>query len=244
MSQEVYEKWGFGMAPPKQHTQQTRVRAATYVLNLIEGSNVPDAHADGLDFLSTVKGLFSRVAKQDQWDWFTVSAQLGYPSYKTSKAIANEIAELRSAMRNGDEKGCVTARTNLRRLPARRCLGVFLDKFQIVAEPDAGWIYILSTREIRELLKIGMTRRTVEERVREINAATGVAIPFGVRCCWRVSDPSAAERLIHGVLADYRVRLDREFFRINFYEAKKKIQSALQASDLEIRTLDALGTSA
>jgi hypothetical protein len=93
---------------------------------------------------------------------------------------------------------------------------------------------------MRDLLKIGMTRRTVEDRVREINAATGVAIPFGVRCCWRVKEPSAAERLIHAALADYRVRSDREFFRLDFHEAKRRIQAALQDTDLELRTLNSL----
>lgn len=244
MSQEVHEKWGFGMAPPKAQTQQNRIRAVEYLIDLIEGSYEPSTHPDHLEHLSTVKGLFNRVSKQDQWDWFTVSAQLGYPSYTTSKAIAGEIAELRSAIRDGDKTGYVTAQVNLRRLPARQCLGVFLRRFQIADEPGAGWVYILSTREMRDLLKIGMTKRTVEDRVKEINAATGVAIPFGVRCCWRVNDPSTAERLIHTVLADYRIRSDREFFRIGFHEAKRTIQAALQGSDLENRTLNSLAAMA
>ncbi len=228
------------MAPPKPQTQEGRIRAVAYVLDLIEGSCEPSTQPEHLDLLSTVKGLFNRVARQDQWDWFTVSAQLGHPSYTTSKAIADEIAELRAAIRDGDKPGYFTARTNLRRLPTRRCLGVFLGKLQIQYEPGAGWVYILSTREVRDLLKIGMTKRTVEDRVKEINAATGVAIPFGVRCCWRVNDPGAAERLIHTVLADCRVRADREFFRISFHEAKRKIQAAIQDTDLEMRTLSSL----
>jgi len=59
---------------------------------------------------------------------------------------------------------------------------------------------VLSTREQPDFLKIGMTTRTVEERVREINTATGVLIPFGVRRCWRVMDPSRSEKLIHSAL--------------------------------------------
>jgi hypothetical protein len=44
-----------------------------------------------------------------------------------------------------------------------------------------GFIYILSTRSQPRYLKLGMTQRTVEIRVKEINAATRVLVPFGVR---------------------------------------------------------------
>jgi hypothetical protein len=104
-------------------------------------------------------------------------------------------------------------------------------------EPNAGWIYILSTREIPDLLKIGMTTRTVLERVREINNATGVAIPFGVRRCWRVTDPRQSEKLLHQILDGARLRADREFFRVDFLEVERRIQEALNQSGVELRTL-------
>jgi hypothetical protein len=134
----------------------------------------------------------------------------------------------------------MTARVNLLRLPVRRCLSVFLGLTQIVDEAGAGWIYILSTREHKDLLKIGMTTRTVEMRAHEINNATGVAIPFGVRRCWRVSDPDRAEKTVHAALYDYRVRTDREFFRVDFVVAARLSQEAITGSGLEIRTLNAL----
>ena len=102
------------------------------------------------------------------------------------------------------------------RLPTRRYLAVFLGLARIIDEMDAGWIYILSTRELNDLLKIGMTMRTVEARAQEINSATGVAVPFGARRCWRVSDPHRAEKIVHTALAAYRIRTDREFFRTDF----------------------------
>ena len=34
---EIFEKWAFGMAPPKVLTQRERTRAATYLLEVIEG---------------------------------------------------------------------------------------------------------------------------------------------------------------------------------------------------------------
>jgi hypothetical protein len=123
-------------------------------------------------------------------------------------------------------------------------LDVFLGRLKIPDEADAGWVYILSTREIPDLLKIGMTTRTVEERVREINRATGVVIPFGVRACWRVKSPSTAERMLHQEFDGQRVRSDREFFRIDFFQAQSRITAALALADLEMRTLNNLSTLA
>ncbi|MHA6641076.1 GIY-YIG nuclease family protein [Mesorhizobium sp. A623] len=187
-----------------------------------------------------VKGLFNRVVKEDQWDWFTVARQLGYPSRRISAVTAQQITAFRNAVKEQDPDSFWNARSNLLRLPLRRCLSVFLGKSRIVDEPGAGWIYALSIREFSDLLKIGMTTRTVEQRAQEINGATGVAVPFGVRRCWRVSHPHAAEKLVHAELADFRLRNDREFFRIHFSVAAKKLDAAIGSSGLEIRTLDAL----
>src|SRR5262249_22458491 len=121
-------------------------------------------------------------------------------------------------------------------LPARRCLRVFLGELAILDEPNAGWVYILSTRELPKLLKIGMTTRGVQDRVREINGVTGVAIPFGVRRCWRVSDPRQSEKIVHEALDRERVRADREFFRIDFFEAERRIREILSEAGLELRT--------
>jgi hypothetical protein len=129
-------------------------------------------------------------------------------------------------------------------MPVRRCLSVFLGLTRIVDEPDAGWVYILSTRELSDLLKVGMTTRTVEMRTQEINGATGVAIPFGVRRCWRVVEPKRAEKIVHEALAAYRLRNDREFFRMDFTVAAQCTQEAIERANLEIRTLDALASLA
>ncbi len=173
---------------------------------------MPAVSEEALSAISTVKGLFNRVVREDQWDWFTVASQLGHPSRRISGVIAQESTRLRTAIKHGDTTVFADARVNLLRLPTRRCLAMNLGRARMADESGAGWIYVLSTREDPSLLKVGMTVRSVEERVKEINAATGVAIPFGVRRCWRVSDPRAAERLAHQTLQEFRVRNDREFF--------------------------------
>lgn len=237
---KVVEKWGFGMSPPKPPTLRERIEACEVFIGAVSSLEIPAATKSVLDAASVVKGLFNRVVREDQWDWFTVCRQLGYPSRRISDVIAKEIATFRSAVKDGDREGWLTTRTNLHRLPLRRCLGVFGGKARIVEEPGAGWVYILSTREHPDLLKIGMTTRTVEQRVSEINGATGVAIPFGVRRCWRVSDPQKAERLIHTTLAEHRLRNDREFFRVRYADAAKILDNEIRLSGLEIRTLNAL----
>src|ERR1700723_1110950 len=74
----------------------------------------------------------------------------------------------------------------------------------------------------------------------EINRASGVAVPFGVRRCWRVSDPHRAEKIVHTALAAYRIRTDREFFRTDFKIAAQIAQETIAGASLEIRTLNAL----
>ena len=196
-----------------------------------------------LSDLSLIKGLFNRVVREDQWDWFTVASQLGYPSRGLARAIAQELSNLRLAIRDNDPTSFAATHANLLRLPTRRCLSVFVGAAQIADEPGAGWIYILSTRELRELLKIGMTMRNVELRTHEINGATGV-VPFGVRRCWRVSDPSRAEKIVHDALSIYRIRTDREFFRVDFHIAARVAHEAISGASLEIRTLNALAALA
>ena len=80
-------------------------------------------------------------------------------------------------------------------------------------------MYILSSRENPKFLKIGYTERRVEDRVKEINSGTGVMTPFGVRAVWSVEKASEMEMLIHKELDKFRIRQDREFFNIDYFDA-------------------------
>ena len=240
MQSKIAQKWGFGMAPPKENTLRVRNVACKKVLSILHSDQLPNSEVDVLEAISVVKGLFMRVVRQDQWDWFTVAGQLGYPSKRIAGVIGSESYKLRRAIKSRDTEAFYTAQANLVRLPMRRCLAVHLGRERIIEEPGSGWIYVLSTRELPDLLKVGMTTRNVELRVQEINRATGVVIPFGVRRCWRVFEPTKAEKIVHQVLEEYRVREDREFFHVDFYIGEKLLDEAIGRSGLEIRTLDAL----
>lgn len=237
MSREIHQKWGFGMAPLKPETQASRKRAAERLMAFLDADTRDDKLPEAL---SEMKGLFSRIARQDQWDWFSTSRALGYPSARMARVIAETIGAARRALVSDDTDLLRKQWLLLRRLPCRSCVRVLLGTAHIAEKEGAGWIYLLSTREMPDLLKIGMTTRTVEERLREINGATGVAFPFGVRRCWRTLYPAATERLVHEALAEHRVRADREFFRASFRVAAKIIDNALRKTQLELRTLDNL----
>jgi hypothetical protein len=83
-----------------------------------------------------------------------------------------------------------------------------------------------------------MTTRSISTRVREINSATGVLIPFSARAVFSVKDPAATEALIFKRLADYRIRSDREFFKLPYKDATSEIVETLKelqqsSNDLE-----------
>lgn len=227
---QVEQKWGFGMAPVKLPTQLQRERAVAATHNLLFDRKVEDGLPEQL---SEVKGLFSRAHRQDQWDWFTVWTQLGRPGRNASRQAAGGLAGLRRAVVAGDldhvEDAC-------RRLEGLRT-GAYLDTFLnggATASGGVGYLYVLSTREQPSLLKIGYTDRTVEERVREINASTGVAVPFGVRAVWAVREARTLEGQVHEALAPFRVRNDREFFDLDFYEAFDAIMDLVAESRREL----------
>ncbi|WP_089008222.1 GIY-YIG nuclease family protein [Micromonospora viridifaciens] len=214
---QVAQKWGFGMAPVKSEVQQQRREAATAVLNFLR--NPQHGLSPSLsDDLSVVKGLYSRCHRQDQWDWFTVWQQLGRPGRKRCQQAAQALARLRTAIRDGDDVAVAAQLASLVHAGGQAHLAGFVAGRP--SEPQgAGYIYVLSTREQPRLLKIGYTERSVEERVREINRATGVVIPYGVRAVWVVAHARAVETELHARLAPYRVRKDREFFDLDFRDA-------------------------
>jgi len=98
-----------------------------------------------------------------------------------------------------------------------------------------GFIYILTNRSLKDnIVKIGKTSRSPEERAREISSNTGVATPFEVAFKVEVYDCDMIELLVHQELSKYRVNQDREFFAINFEKARSII-SAVVALHLKIK---------
>lgn len=230
---KVEQKWGFGMAPIKPEVMAKRITQLQEVADYIVSKNIETESL--LESLSQVKGLFTRIYKQDQWDWFTVWSQLGRPGTKNSREISELIYQLRKKIVSEDKVGVEEIRETLKKLGLIHFLSVFLSPQSDEANSEVvGKIYILSTRESKDILKIGYTNRSVEERVREINSATGVLIPYGVRAMWIVKSAREVEAELHNLLAPFRVRQDREFFQMDYLDAFKFITGYIREKREEL----------
>jgi hypothetical protein len=86
------------------------------------------------------------------------------------------------------------------------------------------WVYVLSNPTQPGIFKIGYTKLTPDERAKQISAATGVALPYEVTWAFRCFNGEQLEGEVHRALEKYRVNSQREFFQIEFEEAKEIIE--------------------
>ena len=198
--------------------------------NPVDGRIVAEA-------LSELKGMFNRCLRKDQWDYAMVGEELGNPPAKYARRIADELLRLRRSLEASDEEA---AKDSMRRLEGNNIL-LYLDNYQNQEQcsdrlDGAGWIYVLSRREEPNILKIGRTQRSVSQRVKEINSATGVLLPFGALYAFRGNHAAEAERVVHQALGRYRIRDDREFFEIAPHDAEHIIKECLRRHQLRYRT--------
>ena len=222
-------KWGFGMAPFKKETEYTYRKALCQTVNYIYDFPIPSGITI-TDEISVVKGMFNRIIRQDQWDWFTVNMYFDYPSEDTCRKLINALTILRKSIIADDTQAIERTKAVLKNLNYQyyfNSYAEFNDK-----DNKQEYIYILSRREEKELLKIGMTTRNVVQRCKEINSATGVVFPFSPRRVYKVVDAVKAERLIHEALGEWRVRDDREFFIIPYRDACAIIETVIKENNL------------
>ncbi|MFE2583109.1 GIY-YIG nuclease family protein [Streptomyces sp. NPDC059378] len=62
----------------------------------------------------------------------------------------------------------------------------------------------------------------------EINSSTGVVVPYGARGAWMVPHARRVEAELHARLAEFRVRKDREFFRMEYRDAARLIDAYVE----------------
>ncbi len=101
-----------------------------------------------------------------------------------------------------------------------------------------GFVYVLLNPAFPNLVKIGLTTRTSEERAVELRG-TGVPSHFIVLYDELVTDCEEVERRLHAIFDGYRHADDREFFHV---PPKQAIQ-ALQRIAGEFRVADAALTN-
>lgn len=88
-----------------------------------------------------------------------------------------------------------------------------------------GYVYILENPAMPDLIKIGYTTRTVEDRAIELyQGATGIPQPFVVAYKEACENPKKLEAAVHKKLSYYRVNKNREFFMYPVDAAAQVVQ--------------------
>ena len=95
----------------------------------------------------------------------------------------------------------------------------------IESHEDYQYVYILSNKSMPGLLKIGFTDKTPQKRIEGLNRSTGVPISFDLEWAFPCFNAIRLEKEVHDYLDGYRLRKNREFFRIDIETAKETIRT-------------------
>ena len=92
---------------------------------------------------------------------------------------------------------------------------------------ERGYVYIMTNPCLDGWVKIGMTTKSIESRLKELNRPTNIPLSFRCYASYKVDDPQEVEKTIHNLidrlnsslharefLNDGRIR-KREFFKIS-----------------------------
>lgn len=99
-----------------------------------------------------------------------------------------------------------------------------MDPTDSVKSPE--FVYVLVNKGIPGICKIGMTTTSVNQRVKEINSATGVITPWFPVYKYKCLNSRILEQAVHQKLESlgYRVNPKREGFEIKSNDAIKAIE--------------------
>lgn len=75
-------------------------------------------------------------------------------------------------------------------------------------------IYILINEAMPNLIKVGYTKNSLEERLKQLDR-TNLPLPFEVYYACEVENASEDEKWLHSIFSDKRVRAGREFFKMD-----------------------------
>ena len=222
-------KWGFGFAPFKLETLEKNKRALTNVRSCtLQNQYTLDSTED----ISIAKGLFNRIVREDQWDWFTCNMYFDYPNRYEIKLLTTTLAQLRKCIIERDAEKIGKYRNVLVSSNFLAYLGNFLTFDGGNVDTNEEYIYILSRKEERDLLAIVLAGRNIEKRVKEINSEPSMLYPFAPRKVYRVTDGKEAEKLMHGRLDDFKLGNSSGFYRLDFFVACKYIEDMLAENSL------------
>ena len=101
----------FGFLPISDRMRPRYIAALLKVHAVVMGKEPRTADAN---HFSEVKGMFSRCARRDQWDWCEVYRALDEPSFGLARKFSKMVGEMANALRDGDESGIESALKDLR----------------------------------------------------------------------------------------------------------------------------------
>lgn len=103
-----------------------------------------------------------------------------------------------------------------------------------------GSVYFIQNPSMPGLVKIGMTRRGVHERVRAMS--TGQAYPWKIIGDGIMNHPDIVEETLHRHLAKYRETHNREFFRVSPAVAKAALDACMEVDGADLSfAINAIG---
>lgn len=92
-----------------------------------------------------------------------------------------------------------------------------------------GAIYIAhNPRDGADVFKVGLTERSVEERMKELTASTSNLGQYTAMASFVVLDVESAETACHKRLSQYRLQANREFFQLELTRLIKIVQEVVQ----------------
>ena len=97
-----------------------------------------------------------------------------------------------------------------------------LDPSGAVRAPE--YVYVLVNKSVPNMVKIGMTTTTPDQRARQISAATGVATPWISVFSYACYRSDLLEEDIHLHLREHRVNHKREMFAVDSHTAQRVIE--------------------
>ena len=97
-----------------------------------------------------------------------------------------------------------------------------LDPSGAVKAPE--YVYVLVNKSVPNMVKIGMTTNTPDQRAREISSVTGVATPWISVFSYECYRSDLLESDVHYYLREHRVSKNREMFAIDSHTAQKVIE--------------------
>lgn len=91
-----------------------------------------------------------------------------------------------------------------------------------------GHIYILTHPDKSGMVKIGSSMTSVEQRIRELDARSGLKGRYVIYYSIIVSDFKVIEKQVHQKLSPYRVALLKEFFLVEPFKAREILEAVLK----------------